>query len=147
MAQGELGTEIVQPPADDTSGAITEPPGVDDPGEITTPPNDFVLPDVPWGLNLHAYYMNLAVFFSLIVAITQLLKKLFKKQDNQALIINIFVTGVLTAIGFFFKLGALAGASWWVPITWFILGLLGSYVGYDVATKIGELIGVVKKKQ
>ena len=147
MAQGEPGTEIVQPPADDTSGAITEPPVTDDPGEITTPPpDDFVLPDVPWGLDPHAYYMNLAVFFALIVAVTQLLKKLLKKEDNQALLINIIATAVLAAIGYFFKLGALAGAPWWVPVTWFVLGLLGSYLGYGVATKIGELIGVVKKK-
>lgn len=146
FAQGEDGIEIVLPPPADT-GAIAEPVVAEDPGEITTPPDDdFVLPDVQWGLDPNAYFLNLSVFFSLIVAVTQLLKKLLNKQDNQALLINIIVTAVLAAIGYFFKLGALAGVDWWVPVMWFGLGLLGSWLGYGVATKIGVLIGVVKKK-
>lgn len=140
-SQDDVGLDPVEVVIPDDSSSVE----ITDPGEIVTP-EESVLPDVPWGLDPHAYYMNLAVFFSLIVAVTQLLKKLLKKEDNQALLINIIATAVLAAIGYFFKLGALAGAPWWVPVTWFVLGLLGSYLGYGVATKIGGLIGVVKKK-
>lgn len=139
-AQDDVGLDPVEVVIPDDTSSVE----ITDPGEIVTP-EESILPDVPWGIDLHAYFANWLVFIALVVSITQIIKKWLKWEDNKAFILTIGVTAFFTAIGYFFKLGALADVSWWVPVTWFGLGILGSKLGYQVALSIGQVLGVAKK--
>ena len=147
MAQGETGTEIVQPPADNTSGAITEPPVVEDPGEITTPPeDDFVLPDVPITTDPNYYFSAFLIFVATIMMLVYAIKKLLKWEDRKAFLLTAGVAAIVTAIGYFLKLGVFITASWDTALAWYVGLLLGSMIGYDKVKKILELLGFITKK-
>ena len=116
--------------------------------EITTPPDDgFVPPTVPWGIDPHAYYLNWGVFLSTILAITQLFKKLFSFEGRAAFILTVIVSLVLTAIGYFLKLGALANVDWWVPVIWFVGAIIGGKLTYDTVYKIMVILGLAKGEE
>jgi hypothetical protein len=106
---------------------------------------DTVLPPVPIGLDLHAYFSSFLVYVATIIMITQALKKLFKWEDKKALILAFAVGAVVTFIGYYFKLGLLAIYEWWGSVIWYVGYMAGSLVGYEKINLILKHLGFTKK--
>lgn len=144
FAQGEPGTEIVQPLADDTIAPLP----AEEPGEVITDPGingDVVLPDAPWGFDFDAYYATWLVFVAFILGLVQIIKKLLKWEGNKAFWLSVGVAVLATAAGYFFKLGAMATMQWYGAVGWLIAYVVGSKIGYGIVYEILIRIGVAKK--
>lgn len=142
FAQGEPGTEIVQPPAADDT-IITLP--AEDPGEIITDPDEFELPPVAWGFDFDAYYLTWLVFVAFILGLVQIIKKILKWEGNKAFWLSVAVAVLVTAAGYFFKLGAMATMEWYGAIGWLVAYIVGSKIGYGIVYEILIRIGLAKK--
>ena len=94
------------------------------------PDEDIILPDVPWGFDFDAYYLTWLTFVGLILAITQIFKKILNWKDDKAYWLSMGIAVIVTGIGWFFKLGAMATMEWYGPIVWFIAFALGTKYGY-----------------
>lgn len=107
---------------------------------------DVVLPPVPWGFDFHKYFASIWVYIATILAVTQVLKNLFRWEDTKAWWLSVAVAAVLTAVGYFGKFGILAIAPWYWAPAWFITFVIGSKLGYKLMVELVQRLGIGTKK-